>query len=103
MILGLSSTTLVRVLLLNQRRPPSQEKVLAWEFIGKYIFFLADTMPVLLEYYVHWCCVGSDNKLEKISHSEGISGLGRQVEFPIGSYITFFIRGPPNVNGITDL
>jgi hypothetical protein len=41
MILGLSSTTLVRVLLLNQRRPPSQEKVLAWEFIGKYIFFLA--------------------------------------------------------------
>jgi hypothetical protein len=54
MILGLSSTTLVRVLLLNQRRPPSQEKVLAWEFIGKYIFFLADTMPVLLEYYVHW-------------------------------------------------
>ena len=41
-------------------------------------------------------CVGSDNKLEKISHSEDISGLGRQVEFPIGSYITFFIRGPPN-------
>jgi len=54
MILGLSSTTLVGVLLLIQRRPPSQEKVLAWEFIGNYIFFLADTISVLLEYYVHW-------------------------------------------------
>lgn len=54
MILGLSSTTLVGVLLLIQRWPPSQEKVLAWEFIGNYIFFLADTMSVLLEYYVHW-------------------------------------------------
>jgi hypothetical protein len=54
MILGLSSTTLVRVLLLNQRRPPSQEKVLAWEFIGKYIFFLADTMPIIyLEYHIN--------------------------------------------------